>query len=448
MIRLGKQDWVGAAADRRRRAGCDVGKKGGWKGRSAIPLGALLLAMNMGSAHAATGFLSGMKVTGDLRAYDFGRFYTGAPPSQHAFAAGGAVNIMSGVVDGFSATASFYAAHSLGLNNRNPALVDGTLAGYGRIDTFGQAFLQYRARGVLLRAGDQLLNTPWMNPSDARVVPATYQGLFAAIQPVSGLTVSALRITRYKSRTSDGFSNTDLYNAAGSVNVGGTGGLPGDTEPGAAAVGASYHVEGLTATAWGYQFFNLAKMAYVEGSYTFAGAHGLAPLVGAQYVRETGSGAQELGHVDATVYGAIVGIKHGPDLLTVGYNDLPARPGAFGNGDVVSPYTTGYATDPLYTTSMIQGMVDRKTSGHAVKVAVTAFLLQRQVRVIAGYARYFNTVYAGYSAPYTDETDLDVTYFLKGVLKGLSLRDRVGVAYHIPVVQRFIYNRIMVEYDF
>ncbi len=56
---------------------------------------------------------------------------------------------------------------------------------------------------------------------------------------------------------------------------------------------------------------------------------------------------------------------------------------------------------------MIQGMVDRKTSGHAVKVAVTAFLLQRQVRVIAGYARYFNTVYAGYSAPYTDEADLE-----------------------------------------
>ena len=106
MIRIGKQDWVGAAADRHRRAGRDVGIKGGWRGLSAIPLGALFLAMNMGSAHAATGFLSGMKVTGDVRAYDFARFYTGVPPSQHAFAAGGAVNIMSGAVDGFSATAS------------------------------------------------------------------------------------------------------------------------------------------------------------------------------------------------------------------------------------------------------------------------------------------------------------------------------------------------------
>ncbi|MHB1513627.1 MAG: OprD family outer membrane porin [Acidiferrobacter sp.] len=448
MIRMGKQDRAGTAAEKRCRAGRQVGIKGGWKRPSGLAIGALFLAMNIGSADAATGFLSGMKVTGDLRAYDFARLYSGAPSSQHAFAAGGAINMMSGAVDGFSAAASFYAAHSLGLNNRNTALDDGTLAGYGRIDTFGQAFLQYHAHGVLLRAGDQLLNTPWMNPSDARVVPATYQGLFAAIQPVSGLTVSALRITRYKSRTSDGFSNTDLYNAVGSVNVGGTGGLPGGTEPGAAAVGANYHVAGLKTAAWGYQFFNLAKMAYVEGSYTFGGAHGIAPLVGAQYVRETGSGAQELGHVDATVYGAIVGVKHGPDLLTVGYNDLPAHPGAFGNGDVVSPYTTGYATDPLYTTSMIQGMVDRKTSGHAVKVAATAFFLQRQLRVIAGYARYFNTVYAGYGAPHTDETDLDVTYFLKGALTGLSLRDRVGVAYHLPVIQRFIYNRIMVEYDF
>ncbi len=404
--------------------------------------------MNIGSADAATGFLSGMKVTGDLRAYDFARLYSGLPPSQHAFAAGGAINVLSGAVDGFSAAASFYSAHSLGLNNRNTALVDGTLAGYGRIDTFGQAFLQYHARGVLVRAGDQLLNTPWMNPSDARLVPATYQGLFAAVHPVPSLTVSALRITRYKSRTSDGFSNTDLYNAAGSVNVGGTGGLPGGTEPGAAAVGANYHIAGLKTAAWGYEFFNLAKMAYVEGSYTFAGTHGIAPLIGAQYVRETGSGAQELGRVDATVYGAVMGVEHGPDLVTVGYNDLPAHPGAFGNGDVVSPYTTGYATDPLYTTSMIQGMIDRKTSGHAVKVAATAFFFRRQLRVIAGYARYFNTVYAGYGASHTDETDVDLTYFLKGQLKGLSLRDRIGVAYNLPVLQRFIYNRIMVEYDF
>ncbi|MHB1566972.1 MAG: OprD family outer membrane porin [Acidiferrobacter sp.] len=414
----------------------------------AIALGVVLATTTASGAHAGTGFLTGMTINGDLRAYDFARLYSGAPASQHAFSLGGAINVLSGSVDGFAAGATFYAAHSLGLNNNNRTLVDGTLAGYGAIDTFGQAFLQYRRHRLLVRAGDQLINTPWINPSDSRLVPATYQGLFASVQPLAGLTISALRITRYKSRTADGFSDTDLYNSTSTVNIGGTGGLAGRTEPGAAAIGAGYHIAGLTAAAWGYQFFDLAKMADAQGRYLFGGAYGFRPLIGAQYVRETGSGAQYLGPVNATVYGAIVGLQHGRDELTAGYNDLPAHTGAFGNGDVVSPYTTGYATDPLYTTSMIQGMVDRKTSGHAVKIAATAFFLHHRLRVIASFANYFNTVYAGYSAPRTDETDLDVTYFLHGPLKGLSIRDRIGVANHIPVVQHFIYNRLMMEYDF
>lgn len=412
-----------------------------------IPLGLVLAAITAGTAHAGTGFLGGMTVNGDLRAYDFARLYSGTPPPQHAFSLGGAINILSGSVDGFAAGATFYAAHSLGLNNSNHSLVDGTLAGYGAIDTFGQAFLQYTRRWLLIRAGDQLINTPWINPSDSRLVPATYQGLFASVKPVRGLTISALRITRYKSRTADGFSDTDLYNATATVNIGGTGGLAGRTEPGAAAIGADYHSGGFKAAAWGYQFFDLAKMADAQGRYLF-GRGSLRPLIGAQYVRETGSGAQYLGPVNATVYGAVIGVRRHKDQLTVGYNDLPAHAGAFGHGDVVSPYTTGYATDPLYTTSMIQGMVDRKTSGHAIKVTATAFFLRHRLRVIASFANYFNAVYAGYNAARTDETDVDITYFLSGAWQGLSVRDRIGIANHIPVVKHFLYNRVMVEYDF
>ncbi len=416
-----------------------------------VPFAGLLLASAAAvSAQAGQGFFDGMKINGDIRAYDFTRHYSGPVAGQSAFSLGGGLNVLSGAVDGFSAGASFYTAHSLGLNHSNPALVDGTLAGYDGINTFGQAFLQYQNRRVLVRAGDQLLSTPWINASDSRLIPATYQGLFAAIKPVTGLTISALRLTRFKSRTSDNFSRTDLYNSTGTFNIGGTPtpGMAGRTEPGAAALGLAYHTGGLKVAGWGYEFYDLAKMADAQGAYTFPSRGALRPFVGAQLVRETGSGAQYLGPVNATVYGAVVGVKHRSDELSLGYNDLPAHPGAFGNGDVVSPYTTGYATDPLYTTSMIQGMVDRKTSGHAVKLAATGFFLQHQLRVIASYADYFNTLTPSYSSATTSEVDLDLTYFLKGALKGLSVRDRVGIARNIPVVNRFVYNRLMVEYDF
>ena len=410
--------------------------------------GAVLICVGAGDAHAGQGFFGGMKVNGDIRAYDFTRHYSGPVAGQQAFSVGGALNVLSGSVYGFSAGLSFYTAHNLGLNNANPALVDGTLAGYDGINTLGQAFVQYDNRRVLVRAGDQSIANPWINASDSRMIPATYQALLAAVRPITGLTISAMRITRFKSRTSDEFSRTDLYNSTGTFNIGGTGGLAGRRETGAAAVGADYDARGLKAAVWGYQFYDLAKMAYAQGSYVLPGAAGLKPFVGAQVVRETGSGPQYLGAVNATVYGAVVGVKRAGDQITLGYDDLPAHAGAFGNGDVVSPYTTGYATDPLYTTSMIQGMIDRKTTGHAVKISATAFLLQHKVRLIASFADYFNTLYSGYTSARTNEADLDLTYFLGGPLKGLSVRDRIGIAHNLPVVHRFVYNRLMLEYDF
>ncbi len=416
--------------------------------RRLAPLGALLLSTAMTAAHAGQGFLTGLKVNGDARLYDFTRHYTGPVAGQSAFSLGGGINLMSGSVSGFSFGATFYTAHPLGLNARDHALVDGTLAGFNDINTFGQAFVQYHTRRVLVRAGDQLISTPWINASDSRMIPATYQGLFAAVKPVKGLTIDALRITRFKSRTSDNFSQTDLYNATSTFNIGGTSVLPGRTEPGAAAVGADYQRHAFKAAVWGYDFYNLAKMGDAQVAYTFPVRGFVQPFIGGQYVRETASGAQNLGPVDSTVYGAVVGVRHHSDELSIGYDNIPAHPGAFGNGDVVSPYTTGYATDPLYTTSMIQGMVDRETSGHAFKVSATTFLWRHRIRLIASFADYFNTLTPTYSSARTNETDLDLTYFLGGALKGLSLRDRLGIAHNIPVVHQFIYNRVMVEYDF
>lgn len=417
--------------------------------RLSLLIGAACLASGIGPARAAdTGFLGSTRVTGALRAYDFTRLFSGTPPDKRAFSVGGSINLRSGTVHHVSADATFYTAHSLGLNPTDRTYVDATLAGYGAIDAFGQAYLQYRHHGVLLRAGDQLIKTRWINPGDSRIVPETYQGLLAPFQPLPGLIVSVLRITRCKSRTSDGFSSTDLYNATANHNIGNIGGLPGRTEPGAAALGTRCEEAGAKVTTWGYEFYDLAKIGWAQGSYTF-GAHGeVHPLISAQPVRETGAGASYLGTVNANVYGAVIGVRRRRGFLTVGYNALPARSGAFGNGDLVSPYTSGYATDPLYTTSIIQSLVDNRTSGHAWKITAIAFLLHHRLRAILSYARYISTRTALLAASHTSETNVDLTYFLTGALKGLASRDRLAIAENMPVLHQFIYNRIMPQYRF
>jgi len=63
----------------------------------------------------------------------------------------------------------------------------------------------------------------------------------------------------------------------------------------------------------------------------------------------------------------------------------------------------------------------------------------------------FQTSYAQYqlqSAGYANDIYGNLTYFPKGFLKGLSIRDRVGVAHGDLPTGYFIYNRVMLTYAF
>lgn len=419
-----------------------------WTNRVAVLVAAsagISLAMPVG-ADTLTQFMQKSTVNGDLRVYDFSRDYSGPAADQSAFAIGGKLNLATAPFwGGFGAGVTFFYAGSPGLESSNRAHVDGTLAGYSSLTALGQAYVQYQNHAGLVRAGDQIINNPWVGDSDGRMIPATYQGVSGTLTPLPGLALSAFRVYRYKNRTDTLYSRSNLYF---NTVVGGAGFLPATTpDGGVAAAGLSYKGNGWQTQGWYYKFYDFAAMGYLDAHYAF-GNGSVKPFIGAQGVREVSGGVSALGNVDATAYGAQAGIAASQSLWALSYDDIPAHTGAFANGDIVSPYTYSYATDPLYTTSMIQGVIDRKTTGHAVKASVTYFAFQRTVRWIASYARYSNAVYAGYSAPTTDETDLDATYFLGGDWKGLSLRDRLGIAHHFPTLNTFVYNRVMLEYDF
>lgn len=129
---------------------------------------------------------------------------------------------------------------------------------------------------------------------------------------------------------------------------------------------------------------------------------------------------------------------------------IPSSASAFHNGNVVSPYTYKYATDPLFTTSMTQGLVDQATSGHAWKIkGVYWFGASRAWRFIASYARYSQAQFLHpYQTGNPSEVDLDATYFFPGALKGFSIRDRLGIFSYSGEQNAFVYNRMQFQYDF
>lgn len=177
---------------------------------SAIGLTVPVLAQ----ADTLASFINKGDISGVVRSYYFNKLY-GAPKkeNQDAYSLGGILTAKTGSLDGFSAGVSFFTANSLGTHGGDAKGVDTTLMGIApSINALGQAYLQYQMpKIVLIRVGNQIINTPWIGARDSRMLPQTFQGVFAQVEPVKGLKIEGMRIFRWKSRTSDDYSRDNLY---------------------------------------------------------------------------------------------------------------------------------------------------------------------------------------------------------------------------------------------
>jgi hypothetical protein len=143
-----------------------------------------------------------------------------------------------------------------------------------------------------------------------------------------------------------------------------------------------------------------------------------------------------------------------------------------GYGGWASPYTDSYATDPFFTTSISQGMPDRRSPGTSFKLTATYTSDNKKWVFLASDATYN---YGNQFAPETtNEWDLDGQYHFSAVTKapykGLILRYRYaqrslsntfcgassttcpGVptfgSSYLGGAPLFKYNRAQLEYDF
>lgn len=439
---------------------------------------------SLAQAETLTEFFQQSKIDGNIRSYYFSRLY-GAPNvfNQNAYALAGRLNVETApFLGGFGVGVSFFTAHSFGANDLSGAPtyphLDATLIGPNNsINALGQAYLQFKQPWLLVRAGDQEINTPWLNNTDSRILPATYQAVYAEVTPLKDLHFYGLRQFRWKSRTSTDYSRDNYYYKPGfeadtlyGSTEGVLSGAAAQGTNGTLAFGTSYALAGAKAQAWYYDFYNFANMFYTDASYTLKTGTGFDPFIGAQFVREwlgnnafsqSGVGlsypvSPNQGNyaVDSTAYGVQIGINtpsfgrivnNGQVFLA--YNAINPHAGTLGGGAIVSPYTVGVVWDPLYTSSMIRGLVETGP-GQAWKVKWTQNLFAKHILLMAAFARY-HTYFSGVS----NDTYMDLTYFPGGDLKGLSIRDRVEVSngsLQNPGAGKysFIYNRVQLQYDF
>jgi len=404
--------------------------------------------------------------------------------------------------------------------NTNP---DDTLPAF-TLSTFYEAYLKYKAYGWDGALGNITFNSPWANPADSRLKPAAFEGAYLGYTTPGGFTVQGADMLAYENRTSSAFSRQTLLTSypAGNnglaSNIVVPGGLGIDTNGFAMGkVGyASPSGTGFSADGYFYGVSDLVNMWWGDAQYTFPGSW--SPFIAVQGGTEENAGQSYIGKVNSQAYGAQIGATIAKNfLLTAGYDEIPWKTDTINlptdvtcnstnyqisakatlayflplnaaqcltntktgltqiyYGGWASPYTDNYDSDPLYTTSVSQGMADRRAPGTSWKVGMQYTSTNKKWVFIATDAWYN---YGNALAP--ENTNIWVLdgryrfshYSGKGPYHGLSLRYRYiqrslsntfcGAAGTTicgpgaPIGQSefgglplFKYNRAQVEYDF
>ena len=388
---------------------------------------------------------------------------------------------------------------------------DDTVPGY-RLNTLYEAYLTWKDPHLYVKAGNQVLNTPWAPNADSRIKPNAYQGADATYTFDNHWLLQGTRIVRFEFRNQSEFSRSTLLTST----LPGAGGIPTDIyDPGAQPIQSSGYAMGrlgytngsLDMNLWYYGFLDIANAYWFDGKYTFSNVR-FSPYVAAQMGSEQNSGKALVGKVDSQVYGVSSGINVTKNVLVeVAYDHIPLHTstvelpngytcasnaeiavgtvtkslpyflpsGGTANcsnnldgttnlyyGGWASPYSDSVASDPLFTTGEIQGMVDRRSPGQSYLSRATFTSTNR--KLVA------TTMFAGYNygnpggAQKTHEADADLLYYFSKPAvpgheyKGFTFHFRHGVRFQsgtgLPAPAGyggpplFKYDRYQLEYDF
>jgi hypothetical protein len=379
---------------------------------------------------------------------------------------------------------------------KNNAGIDNSLPGYA-LDTF-EYYVKYTDKTAAITVGDQLLNKLWEPASDSRIKPALYQGADATINVTKALAIGLTRITRFENRSESLFDQCTLFTCNTGITPAGIGSIVGrkSITTGADRVALIFKPSSrFTVNAETYRFHNIANLTYLDTKYYALKKNVYNPFFGVQFVDETQSGSAILGKVQNQTIGLQLGATPVRNLLlTIGADQAPwnydivtATSAAAATapyflaaggtnqlvaagvnasavnavkvgtnryevayGGIASPYSDSSASDPLYTTSISQGMVDRRSAGFSLKGALTYSSTNKRLVAIASEASYnYDTTF---TRNRTYEFDADLQYNFNavraGAYKGFSLRERFAERTQPTLPYSFKYIRHQLQYSF
>ena len=234
-------------------------------------------------------------------------------PRENTLAVGGRFGLLMPVSDEVAAGVSFYSTNALLGEDENRYFLDAQNNGYA---IAGEAWLSVDLGKTQLKAGRQLVDTPFVDTDDIGMIPNSFEGVVATSTDFDNITLMALHLRKWASRGNESPEKFADINR----------------DKGISGVGVSYAVSDEVALqAWHYQAADLARMTYLE-----AGLENEAFSFAVQYALQNDKTDDE-SHPDGDVWGVMADYSLADFTFSGAYNRVS---GAVSNGFGGGPYFT------------------------------------------------------------------------------------------------------------
>jgi hypothetical protein len=290
-------------------------------------------------------------------------------------------------------------------------------------------------------------NSPWLTYYQNNVLNlVTYQGATVNIHPLNGWLITALAFNGSQLIGENGFSQQTMYNSTFDFGTQ-TANIVDHGSPATTALGASYTTSNnkFGFRLWAYQFEDYANMLYADSNLKLEATKDLSFNIALQAAIEGGTPNNALyehdySQIQSNMAGLQLSMNYSWFGLQLAYNSIWGPSDAYAGGGLVSPYTYQYATDPLFTTSWMQGMVE-KSAGTAYKISTPLTFLDNNLVISPSYAYYNTSDY-----PISAEYDLTVSYSIPQI-KGFTVFAGLGYQSILnPDIDNVYSGQIMFSY--
>lgn len=324
-----------------------------------------------------------------------------------------------------------------------------------------QTYIDYKFSNILqFTVGNMLLATPWVSSTNS--APAgpiftnynnTYLGFSTDIKVLDSLVLSGFHAYSYIQYPNSFPSSSNLYTIKGGPFAD-----FGETDnTGVTGVAAKWNpTPAYNANLWFYEFSSYANMWYFDNNFRVKLDDAYSMDVGLQALNQSSNDNsivanitlpgtdKPAGLINSNVIGVKWGLNVPHDFFSISYNNMFGPNGSFLNGGMVTPYTFGLGSDPLYTTPALTSLAEIG-SGYAYTVKNTYRMLQDQLAINLSYSSFhINQVFAGQPDAPVTEIDAGTIY---NWTKNLNTFARIIYVYN-PVFGVQWQPRLIVNYTF